>query len=96
MIRPRCPKFTQSQHDINCGQACSDESDWRIGVQPSVGLGGPCIVMIETHITGGFGDSWKRSWVKISSRQNDEVGTQLANVFSVAAGSWFSRSQWRK
>ena len=59
-------KFTQSQHDIDPGQPCSDQSNRRIGMQSFVGLRRPRIVAIQTQISGGLRDSRKRSWIEVS------------------------------
>ncbi len=65
-------EFTQSQHDIDPGQTCSDESNRRVGMQPFVGFRRPCIVVIQTRIGRGPRDSRKRSWIEVSGCQNDQ------------------------
>ncbi len=42
-------EFTQSQHDIDAGQTCSDKSNRRLGIQSLVGFRRPCIVVIQTQ-----------------------------------------------
>src|ERR1700761_9013524 len=80
-------EFTQSQHDIDSGQTCSDKSNGSLGIQSLVGLRRPCVVAIQTRIGGGLGDPRKRSWIEVAGRENDTVGPQLASVIQPEHGS---------